>query len=78
MGPTGPRYQAGDRVVLRREDEDGVVSEEKGVVVCTWLIDQGVYDCYVAFFGTEWPEPDQNPPKPYVLRYYDTSLEPAS
>lgn len=68
-----PRFKAGDRVVLRSADQ-----EEKGVVVCTWLNDQDVYDCYVAFFGTEWPAPDKQPAKPYVLRYYDTSLEPAS
>ena len=54
---------------------------EQGVVVATWPIDPtdpgaGV-DCWVAFFGKEWPAGDAQPPKPYVLRYYDTSLAPA-
>ncbi len=72
-----PRFKPGDRVVRRSSDDRGGVAEEKGVVLCTWLNDQGIYDCYVAFFGDEWPRPDQQPEKPYVLRYYDASLEPA-
>ena len=71
------RFKPGDRVVLRHTDEEGNATQEKGVVVCTWLDAPGCYDCYVAFFGDEWPAADQKPEKPYVLRYYDVSLEPA-
>ncbi len=50
---------------------------EVGIVVATWLDDAGDQDCYVAFFGTEWPQDDVKPSdKPYVLRYYSASLEP--
>lgn len=52
-------------------------TKECGIVVHVWD-DAGAEDCYVAFFGFEFPsltaEPTQ---KPYVLRYYATSLEPA-
>ena len=47
---------------------------EVGVVVWTWKNDHGDVDTYVAFFGESFPvgEPTE---KPYVLRYYDSSLE---
>lgn len=47
---------------------------EFGVVVHSGYSDEIVgHDCYVAFFGTEFPTsaPDQ---KPYVLRYASSSL----
>ena len=72
-----PRFEPGDRVVLRTTDEHGGVNVEKGVVVWTWLNEQEIHDCYVAFFGADWPRPGVEPKKPYVLRYYDASLEPA-
>lgn len=68
-GVDEPPLRPGDRVVLRS-------TGEKGVVVWTWD-DDGVTDCYVAFFGDAWPEPDRTPGRPYVLRYYASSLEPA-
>ena len=49
---------------------------EVGIVIWTWHDSfLGGEDCYVAFFGKEFP---QNKPseKPYVLRYLSTSLEP--
>jgi hypothetical protein len=47
---------------------------EYGVVVYCWLDDEvGVYDCYIAFFGTKQPigKPTE---KPYILRYSSRSL----
>ncbi len=47
---------------------------EFGVVVHCWLSDAlGMYDCYVAFFGSDFPsgKPDD---KPYVLRYAAATL----
>lgn len=72
--PALGRLRPGRRVILRS-------TGEKGVVVATWPIDPadpgaGV-DCWVAFFGQEWPTVGAEPPKPYMLRYYDTSLAPA-
>lgn len=68
------RLRPGRRVIHRS-------TGEKGVVVATWAIDpadpSAGLDCWVAFFGQEWPTGDAEPAKPYVLRYYDTSLAPA-
>lgn len=49
-------------------------SPEFGVVVHCWHSDEiGGFDCYVAFFGGEFPS--AAPPKiPYVLRYAALSL----
>ena len=47
---------------------------EVGRIVSTWN-DDGVTDCYVAFFGSSYPE-GKPTEKPYVLRYYASSLEP--
>jgi hypothetical protein len=60
-----PPLRPGDRVVHRS-------TGEKGVVVWTWVNEQEINDCYVAFFGDAWPE--RQPRKPYVLRYYAASL----
>lgn len=50
-------------------------SWEEGVVVHCWLDDQlGIFDCYVAFFGSAIPE-GKPTEKPYVLRYASTSLK---
>jgi hypothetical protein len=54
---------------------DGTGRPEYGVVVHCWANDEigGMHDCYVAFFGDQFPAgaPDQ---KPYVLRYAANSL----
>ena len=53
---------------------DGTDEPEFGVVVHCWLSSEiGMYDCYIAFFGSEVPKgtPFQ---KPYVLRYAAVSL----
>ncbi len=48
------------------------------MVVQTWLDENGDQDCYVAFYGKCFPPGTAmlpcSPPKPYVLRYYSTSL----
>lgn len=53
--------------------EDG--QPEYGVVVHCWFDDEcDGYDCYIAFFGPA--EPLGKPPRrPYVLRYFASSLE---
>jgi hypothetical protein len=54
-------------------DNDHTTSEF-GVVVHCWLDNEiGMFDCYIAFFGDDFPDgkPDE---KPYVLRYAATGL----
>ena len=47
---------------------------EFGVVVHCWeSAEIGAHDCYVAFFGSEFPSA-QPAEKPYILRYAATSL----
>jgi hypothetical protein len=53
---------------------DGTGEPEFIVVHCWMNDDIGGYDCYVAFFGNEFP--DGRPPCiPYVLRYAASSLD---
>ena len=55
-------------------NDDEEVTSEFGVVVHCWLNEEiDMFDCYVAFFGAEFPHgmPSE---KPYVLRYGATSL----
>ncbi|MBV9883772.1 MAG: hypothetical protein JO276_12260 [Sphingomonadaceae bacterium] len=62
---------SGTKVRLDSLAEDG---PEVGVVVHCWLSEEiGAYDCYVAFFGSDFPsgEPGE---RPYILRYAVTSL----
>lgn len=47
---------------------------EVGVVVWTWRDEHGDADAYVAFFGEAFPDGAPAEP-PYVLRYYESSLE---
>jgi len=48
---------------------------EYGVVVCCWMNpEMQAYDCYVAFFGKEFPTGVPSA-QPYVLRYFSASLE---
>lgn len=48
-------------------------TKEVGVVVWLWKDEHGDTDAYVAFFGEQFPEgiPET---KPYILRYYASSL----
>ena len=50
-----------------------VSTGEIGRIVSTWN-DDGATDCYVAFFGDSCPN-GKPADKPYVLRYYTSSLE---
>jgi hypothetical protein len=71
----GPFLPAGTKVRYGGLEEDG---PEFGVVVHCWMSEEiGGYDCYVAFFGNEFPSgrPKQ---KPYVLRYAASSLNVVS
>lgn len=55
-------------------NDDDEPTPEFGVVVHCWLDDEiHMFDCYVAFFGTEFPDGKPSE-KPYVLRYAATSL----
>ena len=47
---------------------------EVGIVVCAWRDEFGAVDAYVAFFGKSFPEGAPSD-KPYLLRYYESSLE---
>ena len=54
---------------------DGTGEPEFGIVVHCWMNDDiRGYDCYVAFFGNEYPS---GPPQhiPYILRYAAQSLD---
>lgn len=71
--PKGPRagFSTGDRVILRS-------TRECGIVIHAWD-DAGEQDCYVAFFGESFPPTAEKPTrKPYVLRYFASSLERAA
>lgn len=47
---------------------------EVGVVVYAWFDESSVVDVYVAFFGDCFPKGEPST-KPYLLRYYESSLE---
>jgi hypothetical protein len=47
---------------------------EVGIVVHTWVDARGDIDAYVALFGEAVPEGAPTE-KPYVLRYFESSLE---
>jgi hypothetical protein len=66
----GRSFSAGDAVILES-------TGECGVVVHAWVADElgGLEDCYVAFFGPEFPAQGRVPAqRPYVLRYAASSL----
>ena len=66
------RYLQPGTLVRRINHRDG--GQEDGVVDHCWRDDElGVFDCYVAFFGSAIPEGKPSE-KPYVLRYASTSL----
>ena len=68
----------GKRVRLEHDDdEDGVWKYERGYIIHAWFDNElEAVDCYVAFFGNEWPEIGTKPiKKPYVLRYLLASLK---
>lgn len=73
----GPYLAPGTKVrhVVHYGEHDAPGEWEYGVVVHCWLNEQmQAYDCYVAFFGGSLPTGAPNE-RPYVLRYFSTSLE---
>jgi hypothetical protein len=48
---------------------------EVSVIVWLWKNEQGDTDRHVAFFGKEFPNGSPKD-KPYILRYYESSLSP--
>jgi hypothetical protein len=68
-GVIGPFLPAGTKVRY-----DGTGEPEFGIVVHCWMNDEvAAYDCYVAFFGSEFPS-GRPASIPYVLRYFTTSV----
>ena len=64
--------------VIRRDSDDSEQCEV-GIIIHAWKDSEvEVTDCYVAFFGQSWPSIDEKPDdKPYVLRYFLSTLEKA-
>lgn len=76
MVPKSDRYIApGTKVRLDSLlDENDSPQSEFGVLIHCWRDEVfSFYDCYVAFFGNEFPTAVPTE-KPYVLRYASTSL----
>jgi len=71
----GDRYlDPGTRVQLDSLINGDTRQSELGVVVHCWLDDEiQMYDCYVAFFGAEFPN-GKPVDKPYILRFAAASL----
>ncbi|MGF1489021.1 MAG: hypothetical protein ACFBSE_18195 [Prochloraceae cyanobacterium] len=78
-------YHGGERPEGRRcHDEEYIEpgtkvklldTEEYGIVTHCWYSDElCAYDCYIAFYGTSFPDRDTYC-RPYILRYFTTSLE---
>ncbi len=69
------RLTPGTRVRLDSfVNDDNETTPESGVVVHSWFDQEiGGFDCYVAFFGREFPQGKPSE-KPYILRYAATSL----
>ena len=67
----GKRVIKRDTVIFEGDES----SLDVGVIVHAWNND-GDIDCYVAFFGEQWPSHNEKPEQiPYVLRYFLASLE---
>jgi hypothetical protein len=61
---------AGDRIIFR-----GSGQPEAGIVLYSWLDENGDEDCYVALFGQPTFPTGPLIVKPMVLRYFAVSLE---
>ena len=64
----------GTRVRLDSHNETGQNPSEYGVVIHCWRdTELQIYDCLIAFFGSEFPDgrPEE---KPYILRYASMHL----
>jgi hypothetical protein len=78
-----PKFRPGDKVILQHADKDdpeaaefGIMTgREYGVIVATWWDDfLGAYDCWIAFYGKRGFPKDPSKTKPYILKYFETSL----
>ena len=70
-GTIGPFLPVGTKVRNDLLDRGG---PEFGIVIHCWMNEEiGGYDCYVAFFGREFPSGHPKR-KPYILRYASSSL----
>lgn len=72
-----PKFKKGDAVVLEQAvdgDEENNSFEYGRVVANRWNSFIGTWDVYVNFYGEEWPKNEKRA-KPYMLRYFETSLE---
>lgn len=64
----------GTRVGMAWDNEDGTNDLEVGVIVHCWMSSEiDAHDCYIAFFGREFPD-GQPREIPYIYRYAATSL----
>ncbi len=73
----GDRYLAPGTRVCRENGaaDSGEDAREYGIVVHCWKDDElGLYDCYVAFFGSTFPDAKPSD-KPYILRYAACTLK---
>lgn len=76
--PNNPYLKPG--TLVRRQDTYMPLSDddrdpgEVGRVVHCWD-DNGIWDCYIAFFGETTPGKNEKPDKPYVLRYWAGGLD---
>jgi len=61
--------------LLIGETEGDRAAGEYGRVIHCFLTQGDIWDCYVAFFGNSIPVFGEKIVKPYVLRYYCSSLE---
>jgi len=67
---TDKKLNPGQKVIY-----DGTGEKEYGIVVHSWFNEEiRAYDCYVAFFGSTFPENVPNE-KPYILKYASVSLK---
>lgn len=78
-----PKFRPGDKVILQHAHKDdpeaaefGIMTgREYGVIVATWWDDfLGAYDCWIAFYGKRGFPKDPSKTKPYILKYFETSL----
>lgn len=78
-----PKFRPGDKVILQHADKNdpeaaefGIMTgREYGVIVATWWDDfLGAYDCWIAFYGKRGFPKDPSKTKPYILKYFETSL----
>jgi hypothetical protein len=67
----------GDPVVLWSDSRNPRCRTEYGRVIDSfWNRKLACWDYYVAFFGSRWLVLLKRPPRPYVLRYLESSLKP--